>query len=158
MKNQHGKQRTPTSATKGQLKRKTVFKLPDGTEVTAGRITVQRRSYTPRARHCKVCGIEFKPASKAAKYCSDICRAKAYRDRKAAARADQPHEVIVEALVCPQCGLGFYAVKGKGAIFCGGTCRAAGYKARRKAAIAALAAELGVSHEEARDTIETRGL
>src|SRR5215208_7863138 len=107
MKNQHEKKRTPTSTTKGQGRRKTVYKLQDGTEVTAGRITVQRRKYSPRARHCKVCGIEFKPASKAAKYCSDTCRAKAYRDRKAAELVDQPREVILEVLVCPQCGIGF---------------------------------------------------
>ncbi|MEO8391483.1 MAG: hypothetical protein ABI700_00685 [Chloroflexota bacterium] len=154
-KRQGGK---PTSATKGQARRKTLFKLSDGTLVTSGRVTVQRRTYTPRARHCKACGIEFKPTSKAAKYCSDPCRAKAYRERKAAATGDQPREVIVEALVCPQCGLGFYAVKGKGAIFCSPTCRASGYKVRRSAAIAALAAELGITQEDARDAIEARGL
>src|SRR3954469_10191221 len=94
---ENGQGRTPSSATKGQGKRKTVFKLADGTTVTSGRITVQRRTYTPRARRCKVCQTEFTPQSKKAKYCSDNCRAQAYRDRKAAAKADQPREVILEA-------------------------------------------------------------
>ncbi len=155
---QNGQGGKPTAATKGQARRKTVFKLSDGTLVTSGRVTVQRRAYTPRARRCKVCGTEFKPDSKKAKYCSDNCRAKAYRDRKAAVKSDQPREVIVEALICPQCGLGFYAVKGKGAIFCSPTCRAGGYKARRRAAVAAQAADLGITQEDARDAIETRGL
>ena len=150
--------RTPSDATKGQGRRKTVFKLADGTTVTSGRITVQRRTYTPRARRCKVCQTEFTPQSKKAKYCSDNCRAQAYRDRKTAAKGDQPREVILEALICPQCELGFYAVKGKGAIFCSPTCRAGGYKARRKAAVAALAADLGITAEDARDAVETRGL
>lgn len=119
---------------------------------------MQRRSYTPRARACKVCGTDFKPASKAAKYCSDACRAKAYRARQAAARADRPREIVVEALTCAHCGKGFFAVKGKGAQYCTGTCRASAYKARRAAAIAALADDLGISTDEAADALDTRGL
>ena len=158
MKTTHEKKVTPTGTTKGRRRRATVFKLADGTPVTAGRVTVQRRSYSPRSRHCKTCGIEFKPSSKSAKYCSEACKAKAYRQRKAAARGDQPREVIVEALTCPHCGLGFYGVRGKGAIFCSPTCRAGAYKTRRKATIAALADDLGISSEDASYTLDERGL
>lgn len=155
---QKGQGRKPPTVTAQKTRRRTVYVLPDGTPATGKPVTVQRRSYTPRARACKVCGTDFKPASKAAKYCSDACRAKAYRARQAADRADRPREIVVEALTCAHCGKGFFAVKGKGAQYCTGTCRASAYKARRAAAIAALADDLGISTDEAADALDTRGL
>jgi predicted nucleic acid-binding Zn ribbon protein len=156
-----GKKRVGRNApddTREQPRRKTVFKLADGTLVTSGRVTVQRHRYTPRARGCKVCGAVFKPASKAAKYCSDACRAKAFRERKAAASVGAPKEVIVEQLTCAHCQQGFFAVKGKGALYCSATCRATAYKRRRAAAVAALADDLGMTQDEAQDALELRGL
>lgn len=150
--------RQSTSDTARKPHRKTVYTLADGTQVTAERVTGTRRKYTPRARRCAVCGTEFKPESKHGRYCSTACRSAAYRQRKAAQSADQPKEVIVEALVCDECGKGFFAVKGKGAKYCSGSCRSSAYKARRRAAVEALAAELGTSLEDAQDALDVRGL
>src|SRR4051794_37420482 len=96
----------------------TVYTLADGTEVTPESVTVQRRKYTPRARACKVCGTQFKPESKTARYCSDACRAKAYRQRQVTEKGSRPREIVVEALTCAHCGQGFFAVKGRHAQFC----------------------------------------
>ena len=150
--------RQPQRVTVNKARRETVYKLPDGTAVTAERVTVSQRKYTPRARHCKVCGVEFKPDSKHARYCSQACRSKAYRQRKAADQADQPREIVVEHLGCDECGTGFFAVKGKGAKYCSGSCRSSAYKARRRAAAEALANDLGTSLDDALDALDARGL
>ena len=150
--------RQSQTATAHKPRRRTVYKLPDGTPVTADRVTVSQRKYSPRARRCKVCGVEFKPDSKHARYCSQACRSKAYRLRKAADQADQPREIVVEHLRCEECGAGFFAVKGKGAKYCSGSCRSTAYKARRRAAVEALANDLGTSLDDALDALDARGL
>lgn len=118
------------------------------------------RRYTPRARSCKCCGESFRPARKAAKYCSVACRVKAHRQkqagRKAAAgRAGRAALDIAAPTIgrCAHCDKGFWRLDSRPRLYCGASCRSAAYKTRQRAALGILAAVLG--YERASDVIST---
>lgn len=60
----------------------------------------------PRPAHCLICGrsISQKRRGRPRYYCSEACKAKAYRIRKKQASAQQGHREVamVEVLYCPE--------------------------------------------------------
>jgi predicted nucleic acid-binding Zn ribbon protein len=97
-----------------------------------------------RIRHCASCGARLpKEASVRRRYCDDVCRAQAYRERQTAARAlglalmlgDAEHNGdtgIIRLLTCPECGEITFAGGGRrrDAVYCSDLCRSTAWRRR----------------------------
>jgi hypothetical protein len=135
--------------------------LTPGTETHVTPVKRTRRAYKPRSRRCKICRESFTPKSKHGEYCSDKCRKKAWRDRVAKAKQNKSQpvkEALLELLICPTCGQGFFATVGKGQRHCTPSCRTKAWRQRRIATIDILTFDMAISREKAADLLETGGL
>ncbi|MBI0377289.1 hypothetical protein JBE27_13690 [Streptomyces albiflaviniger] len=97
-----------------------------------------------RIRFCDSCGARLpRGASARRRYCDDVCRAQAYRDRK---RADHAFglglmlgeaewigdEGMIRLLTCPECGHITFAgaTRRSDLVFCSGRCRSRAWRRR----------------------------
>ncbi|MFH8670253.1 hypothetical protein ACH4F3_36060 [Streptomyces anulatus] len=98
-----------------------------------------------RTRVCAVCGARLPRAGSARRrYCSDACRALAYRDRQTSGRIIGVGLLTAEAeitgdiealarLLCPECGQPVLpgGRRRRDAAYCSGTCRTRAWRHRR---------------------------
>ncbi|MFD6479031.1 hypothetical protein ACFWEH_36590 [Streptomyces anulatus] len=98
-----------------------------------------------RTRACAVCGAGLPRAGSARRrYCSDACRAAAYRDRQTSGRIIAVGVLTAEAqitddtealrrLLCPECGQPVLpgGRRRRDARYCSGTCRTRAWRNRR---------------------------
>ncbi|GAA2904662.1 hypothetical protein GCM10010524_40660 [Streptomyces mexicanus] len=97
-----------------------------------------------RVRFCASCGARLpRSASARRRYCDDVCRAQAYRARRASDRVMTLAMMLADAewtgdtgmirlLTCPECGRITFAGgdRRRDAVYCSGRCRSRAWRRR----------------------------